>query len=207
MNTCQPDAPQSFGFKCFWIAVRTGDNQAVAEAMGLREIKICNWLDGVSIAYDRESHRVFITPPLRGWVLAAGWTLPPNDLPETAQKLKTLLENLGHRFSEVQYFGTYRVADYHSWIRLVNGNVVRAYAYGDGETFLNVGEPDQAEAAIRETFLREFGRKHPEVGKDYEYMPDEEDVMSIATTWSIDPSRLEEMGLPPGVGLVGELPQ
>jgi hypothetical protein len=38
---------------------------------------------------------------------------------------------------------------------------------------------------------------------EIDLLPDEEDTMALAGAWSIDPSTLEDAGLPASVGLVG----
>ena len=35
-------------------------------------------------------------------------------------------------------------------------------------------------------------------------MPNEDDVLKVAAAWSVNPDKLEEMSLPPALGLLGD---
>ena len=68
----KPDKPVSFGYKCAWYAMRTNDTDAVVAALRLDGVVASTWKEGVKAAY---AGRVFVTPPLGGWTLTAGWCL------------------------------------------------------------------------------------------------------------------------------------
>jgi hypothetical protein len=78
----------------------------------------------------------------------------------------------------VQYFKTYRVAEYHAWGRFVHGQTIRAYSYlGErGEVLLDMGKKTSDELDVL----------------DEDEIPNEQTVMDIAAAWSVDPSTLEE---------------
>src|SRR5262245_13351295 len=69
----QADSPVPFGYKCAWLAIKTDDPQAVVEALGLKNVRKIGWEKGIAAAYGGE---VFVTPPIKGWVLAASFSLP-----------------------------------------------------------------------------------------------------------------------------------
>jgi hypothetical protein len=196
MPELRPDPPQSFGYKCAWIAVRSDSAAAVAEALDLADVGPSTWARGVDAAY---AGAVFVTPPLRGWVLAASSALPSNET--HADELTPQLVWLARRFPDVQCFGTHRVVEAHLWARIVNGAFVRKFSYvGDqGIVLWDEGAPTPEEEALGMAFSRESA----EEGE----VPTEEDVMALAGRWSVDPSRLEEEGLPLSLGLAGLMPK
>ena len=76
----------------------------------------------------------------------------------------------------VLFFGTHRVSEWHAWARVERGAIVRMYGYSGwrGETVADVGQPSADELAL---------------GID---IPSEEDVLAIATAWSVDPRNLDD---------------
>src|SRR6185436_8201290 len=103
---------------------------------------------------------------------------------------------LATRFADVQYFANHRVSSYAAWGRYRNNRFLRAYAAAD-DPMINEGEKTSEEIELGFDFATP---ENLEPGP-----PGEEDVMSLAGAWSVDPTRLEERGLGPGVGWVGRL--
>lgn len=189
----EPDGPEPFGYKATWIAARTSDPQRVAEALGLRDLRISSWRDGLAAAYGAQ---VFVTPPLSGWVLAVGATLPASNGEGTPDTHLPWFQALAGRFPEVQYFSTHRVVEWHAWAKAVNGVIVRRYAWlgEQGCSIWDDGTPTPEEAKL--------GLKFP-VDLDSATCPDEDHVLAMARAWSIDPGRIDQLDLPPSLGLVG----
>lgn len=106
------------------------------------------------------------------------------------------MRELGKKFIELQYFGTHRVVEYHGWLRMTKGEIVRQYAFlGErGETLRDDGKRTDEET---------------ELGLIYNdsKFPNEQNVMRLAAAWSIDPSSLDELKLDKSVGYLGSLPQ
>jgi hypothetical protein len=76
-----PDTPQSFGFKIMWFALKASDPAAVVEAFELGEVTPANWESGLAAVYsggrsESDDRWLFVSPPVRGWVLAASTSLP-----------------------------------------------------------------------------------------------------------------------------------
>src|SRR6266511_5438849 len=105
------DKAESFGYKCAWIAVRTTDMGAVIDALGIRDPRPCSWADGIAQAYKSGSGRLFVTPPLRGYVLCASWSLPEFPTGGRPDEITPVIERLAKRFDDVQYFFSYRVVE------------------------------------------------------------------------------------------------
>src|SRR5262245_51787068 len=107
-----PGTPVPFGYKIGWFVVSSNDPHGVIRAFGLREPVPCDWAEGVTAAYE---DKVFVTPPVGGWVLvpARHWLkqLGRDTDRVVAPALKAMSKDLG----PVQFFATYRVDDYHLW--------------------------------------------------------------------------------------------
>jgi hypothetical protein len=176
-----------FGPKQAWLAVRDGEETAVATALGLRDLGPVSWRNGIDLAYLTDD-RVALTPPLPGagdsrWLLVTGrWLLraaPTVDVAELATTLGT----------EVQFFATYRVSELHRWQRAVDGVLVRAFEYiGEtGEVTEWRGEPDDAEAGIGLPSV---------LADEADVLVSEDDVMRLAGAWSVDPTALDGQPAP-----------
>lgn len=197
-----PDEPIGFGYKCKWLAIRGDSPQLVAHALGAEAVQACNWKSAAKAIYGEGGRRVFISPPIHGWVLIAGNALPTLDVAERADQATSLMKTLGRTFEDVQYFATHRVVGYHAWARVLRGEIVRCFAYlGErGEILYESGVPDVVEQALRKTNREEWK------DESAEFSPSEDDVMAMAGAWSIDPTQLEDLGLPASAGLVMEMP-
>jgi hypothetical protein len=189
----EPDSPVPFGYKCAWLAIKTEDSQAVAQALGLQNGRKCGWREGIAAAYNGE---VFVTPPVKGWVLAVSFALPEISEKTRPDQLSPLVKTLGKNFVEVQYFGTHRVVEYHGWLRATKGEIVRRYAYlGErGETLCDEGERTEEETKLGLIY-------------NESKFPDEQHVMKLAGAWSIDPTSLDELKLEKSVGYLGSFPK
>jgi hypothetical protein len=184
-----PDKPVPFGYKCAWYAMRTNDLDATVTAFGLRNSALSTWRSGIDAAY---CGRVFVTPPLGDWILAAGWDLfYEGDDP--AKSVLPILTRLSDTFGEAQYFATHRVPEAHCWALARVGKLIRAFGYvGErGEITWKAGKPTKAELALDKGALEFPG-------------PDESHVMEVAGAWSVNPCELESNFTEPGLGRVGD---
>jgi hypothetical protein len=198
-----PERPVGFGYGCAWIAVTGVPPEQVVAALGLREVRRAGWHGGVEAA---EGDRVFVTPAVRGWVLATSrFALAPAE--GRAAWVAALSARLG---VPVQAFVTDRVPEWHGWVLARDGQVVRSYGYhGDrSETLENAGRPTPEERALRQAF---FDERSPEARlpgyferHDLRH-PDEEDVLDLAARWGLDPRTLEDVEEPSGPGWLGRL--
>ncbi len=214
MNASEkPDQPISFGYKCSWLAIKSEHPLDVVAALALRHVRLANWKSGIEAAYAGE---VFISPPLDGWILAVSRNFPWPGGAQFGDPCTPFLRPLAHLFPEVQFLATHRVVETHAWARLVNGTILRQYAYSgeSGEILWNVGTPTDEEVALllkQEDRLRAFwGPEDVDAivtGDEPFLMPSESDVMRMAAVWSIDPSQLRDRNLGLSVGHVGAFDQ
>ncbi|MFI5497326.1 hypothetical protein [Actinoplanes sp. NPDC051859] len=212
------DVMVGFGGKQAWLAVRDGDPERIIAALGLRDLGAVPWRDGIDLSYLTDD-RVIVTPPLpdaRGtrWVLAAGrYLMRPTtvlDLPDLSRRLGT----------EVQFFATHRVTEAHRWQRADDGALVRAFGYvgQTGAVTTWFGDPDpaeraaglppayEAEGALDESMLGALDdelelllRGEAVGGADSStgtVLVSEQDVLSVAGGWSIDPTGLDGRAAP-----------
>src|SRR5215813_1496515 len=115
-----PDKPRSFGYKISWFAVKHSDPASVLDALEFGAGKQANWASGLSAAYEtsqRTDAWVFVSPPVSGWVLVVGSSLPypvaaTEPLHNIGTKFDALFSRLMKRFPQVQFFGSYRVVGF-----------------------------------------------------------------------------------------------
>lgn len=191
-----PDSPCSFGYKMCWFAIPTRDSAKVITAFALKDTMRANWASGVQAVYD-DTTRVFVTPPVDGWTLVLGLGFPSFDSAERTREFLGLIDKISTSFPEFYYFGTHRVVEFQSWVKVEGGKIQRAYAYlGErGETLYESGKKTDEEMALGFAF---FDERSPEAESE-EYFertdlrfPDEEDVMNIAAAWTIDTQTLDQ---------------
>jgi hypothetical protein len=102
-----PDKPQPFGFKVNWLALKTSDPLAVVDALDLKETTPANWESGLAVVYEYDPW-IFVSPPVGGWVLAVGVSLPYPTLEtqhDIGRKFDAMFLRLMSRFTDVQFMG------------------------------------------------------------------------------------------------------
>ncbi len=228
----KPDHPVGFGYKIIWFAIRTTDSAAVGQILGLVDPRPANWASGVAAAYEHSmqnvnSATVFVSPAVRGWTFVIGTGLPyPADASfrESDQRLgrsfRRVFLALASHFEEVQFFGTSRVVGFDAWARARQGHVERIFSFSDGVVLMNEGTqspeeaqlgfldlgartPEEATAFILETAASR--RKGPK-GSGPSPIPNEQDTVDLAGLWSLDPTQLDKLEHPVGIGFLANLP-
>jgi hypothetical protein len=175
-----------FGYKTAWLAIRDGDTDRVLAELGAAPVKAVDWRSGLDRAYVSDDLLV-VTPLVAGWRLVTGrWLL----LRETRVDPVELSERLD---TEVQFFATDRVSEYHRWTRAVKGILVRSFAHlGEtGQTLVWLGDPDDAERAVGLPEALEPGPNGIDDDDSPSMVIGEQDVMHIAAAWSLDPTTLD----------------
>ncbi len=209
----EPDAPKAFGTDMAWIAIRSGDTAAVLAALGIgsEAATAANWNSGIGSIYDVSlcDHYVFVSPPVKGWTFVAGVALPLPASRAFVDKLTPLLAALGSQFRDVQYFASYPVIDLFAWGRLERGRMVRAFAIGDEGVIWDRGKPTREERALGLKLfeLRGIRGRRGDTGESIILHPTQEHVLRLATSWSLDPTRLGAMPEPLGAGFVAAAPR
>jgi hypothetical protein len=151
-----PDKPQPFGFKVSWFAVKASDPASVLNALEFEEATPANWEAGIAAAYrdlQGSDRWIFVSPPVGGWVLAVGPSLPYPTVEthhDIGRRFDVLFSRLMTRFDDVQFFGSHRVADFVTWARALNGEPIRIFGWSgsDGAVLVNIGEQTSEEAKL-----------------------------------------------------------
>src|SRR5438552_17677826 len=116
-----------------WLAVQSNNPQAVQKALGLHNPTPCSWIEGMARVSDQ---KLFVSPPVNGWVLVVGSLLP--DSSEDVDACFRFLHRLSRELGEVQFFGFNLAVSHHACARFENGRVLRGYAWA-GEARWNEG--------------------------------------------------------------------
>ncbi|HEV2210301.1 MAG TPA: hypothetical protein VG167_16105 [Verrucomicrobiae bacterium] len=180
-----------------WIAVRSRNLLAVQAALGLQHAKPCSWIEALA-----GDEKLFLAPPVKGWVLVMGSNLPePGD--EVDVCFRFVLE-LSRKLGQVQFFSASRILHHHAWVKADGGKIVRAYAWA-GRTVWNQGALTAAE---RELDLKCFG--YTEAAERISFNQPEpvalnvDKVPLLAARWSLDPARIDAGFLQSESGVAGE---
>ncbi|MBS33477.1 MAG: hypothetical protein CMO68_03625 [Verrucomicrobiales bacterium] len=194
-------APSVFSRPRTWVAVRSRNPEDVARSMGLDGLRPCAFAEASG---DPEAGRLFVSPPVNGWVVVMGGALP--DPSEDIDACYHFLADMSGRLGHLQFFHGNPALGHHAWAKLIERKVVRAYAW-IGETVWNQGDATRAE---QKTGMRCFDyledgdegsyQRWETVGANVDRLP------VLASIWSVDPVVFEDaaMRLKPGWG--GRLP-
>ena len=182
-----------------WLAVRSRNVHAVQMALGLNNVQPCTWLEGLS-----GDEKLFIAPPVKGWVLIIGSGLPDpaDDVDVCFRFLTSLSQKLGH----VQYFKANRVLGHHAWVRVEGGRVVRGYAWA-GRTLWNQGTITRAESDFGVKCFQYFESSDQTFEQSEIAASNVEKVSSLADRWSLDPAHVDEQLFEHAYGIAGEPPK
>ena len=182
-----------------WLAVRSRNVHAVQIALNLHNVQPCTWLEGLT-----GDEKLFVAPPVKGWVLIIGSGLP--DPADDVDACFRFLTGLSRKLGQVQFFKANRVLGHHAWVQAEYGRVVRGYAWA-GKTLWNQGKPTRAET--------DFGLKCFEYFETPEQAFDQfdavaanvEKVAMLAGRWSLDPGAVDEHLFEHAYGIAGEPPR
>jgi hypothetical protein len=181
----------------YWLAIKSRSLLAVQSALGLHNVKPCSWLEGLS-----GDEKLFISPPVKGWILVMGSGVP--DPAEDVDACFRFVLGVSRKLGQVQLFSANRVLHYHAWIRADAGRVVRAYSWA-GKTLWQQGKTTHAE---RELGLKSFGYtelvEHSGFGPPDVFAVNTEKVPLLAARWSLDPARVEARCIETEQGVAGE---
>jgi len=207
----RPDPPAGFGYRMAWLAIRTRDTAAVVEELDLDAAEPCNWRSGIGSVYDNHlgNDHIYLSPPVNGWTFVVGLSLPlPVGGPFT-DKCLPLLQRLGRRFVEVQYFFAFPPIDSFAWARVIEGRIVRAFAITDSGIVWNKGRTTKEERTLglRLFDFRGVRGRNGDAGSEIILYPTEEHVVSLARKWSLDPTQLNAQDVPAlGLGYIALAP-
>lgn len=204
----EADLPCAFGYKMSWVAVKTRDTARLIETLELEDARTVNWSYGIGTVYsDRIGLKhVFVTPPVDGWSLIVGLSLPHPMGSAFEDHCSPFLIKLSREFGLVQYFVSLPELDYYGWVVLRDGQIKRGFACGPDGAVWNRGHVSADERSVGMAIfdIRIVG----DPGDDGDApMPREEHVLELARRWSLDPTRLDTRDdLEAGVGYLAMAP-
>ena len=172
-----------------WLAVKSRNSDEVVRAIGLQQVESCPCGEGVT---DFEARRIFVSPSANGWVVISGRQVPgpAEDIDSCFRFLTELSGRVGH----LQYFHANPALGHHAWAKIIDDQVVRAYAW-TGETVWNQGEFTLAE---QKSGLRCFDYGQEAGGDSYSNWElsggNVDRVPLLARIWSVDPAALLDSG-------------
>ncbi len=180
-----------------WMAIKGRSLIAVQSALKLHNPKPCSWFDGLA-----GEEKLFIAPPVRGWILVLGSGLPDpsEDVDACFRFVSTLSRKLGH----VQLFSLSRILHHHAWVRAERGRIVRAYAWA-GKTVWQQGSKTSAEIDL-DLVCFEYADPFDRVGfgQSEGVLSNVDKVPLLAARWSLDPAAIDEQFLDQECGIAGE---
>jgi hypothetical protein len=180
-----------------WLAVKTRSIAAVQSALGLHNPKPCSWIEGLA-----GDEKLFVAPPVKGWVLVMGSGVP--DPSEDVDACFRFVMRLSRKLGQVQLFCANRLLHHHAWVRADGGKVVRAYAWA-GKTLWQQGARTSAE---KELDLKCFDYTEPvervSFGQPDAISLNVDKVPLLAARWSLDPARIDQRFLERERGVAGE---
>lgn len=205
-----PDTPAAFGYRMAWLAVHTTEAARVAEVLKLEPLEISNWRTGIGTMYDEKlsQSRVYLTPPVNGWIFIVGLSLPQPLGRGFVDKCTPVLLDLAAAFPEAQYFLSYPPLEFYAWARVMDGKLARAFAIGDEGIIWNKGKATKEERGIglRSTEVRGVKNRKADVGEPMPVYPTEAHVMHLASCWGIDPTSLASTKAVDGTGYICAAP-
>jgi len=163
----------------------------------MRTVLPANWRSGLA---EVAAEGAFATPSVRGWVLVVGRDLQA--LADDPDRLEATLTSLSEEFGDAAWFTTDDRSEVHGWALAERGEMRRGYLYNaeQGHAYW-YGDVLAAEREL-DCFLDD-PRDHSD--DEIKWWPDRQIVCALAAAWSIDPSRLDQLGGGPGVGWVGRI--
>jgi hypothetical protein len=179
-----------------WLAVKSKNLTEIQAALGLHHVKPCSWLEGLA-----GEEKLFIAPPLKGWVLIFGSGLP--DPADDVDASFRFILNLSRKLGQVQFFSANRVLYHHAWVRADAGKIVRAYAWA-GRTLWQQGAITPAETDLD---LHCFDYSDPDAPTSFFFTDlictNVDRVPLLAARWSLDPAGIDQRLLSHEVGIAG----
>ena len=191
---CSLDLPEQ------WLAIRSGNVAAVQETLGLSNPRRCTWKDGFAIS---GVERLFISPPVKGWILVVGPALPAPE--EDVDFCFHFLSHISKRLGHVQFFSLNSALSHHCWVRAHTGRIERAYAWC-GETLWNQGKATPEESVL--------GMKCHDYATTVEELDFQQvnhlnqntaNISQLAARWSLNPAALKSDVFAKSAGITGEL--
>lgn len=199
-STTEDLIPSSLNSPEQWLAIRSGNVAAVQETLGLSNPQRCTWKDGFAIS---GVERLFISPPVNGWILVVGPALPAPE--EDVDFCFHFISHISKRLGHVQFFSLNNALNHHCWVRAHTGRIERAYAWC-GETQWNQGSITPEESVIGME-CRQYGESVEDLNFQQvnSLNKNTANISQLAAQWSLNPAALKPEIFAKSAGITGEL--
>lgn len=180
--------PLHFPMPARWLALRSTNTAAVRELFGVTSAPATPWSEALARSRMR---RIFVSQPVDGWTLVIGGGVP--DPAQDIDAAYRFLTRASFALGEVHFYAADRVLNFHTWARLDDGRVTRAYGWA-GETLWNEGRVTLEERLLG-LRCRAYGEEPEPVryGDAPPELHNTERVILLARRWSIDPVVASEI--------------
>lgn len=180
-----------------WLAIKSHNLASVQSALGLQKVKPCSWSEALS-----DEKKLFIAPPVKGWVLVFGSGLP--DSSDDIDYFFRFVVNLSRKLGQVQFFSASHILQHHAWVRAEKGRIIRAYAWA-GKTLWIQGQQTRTESALGlKCFDYEESAEPSFFGQPDGVHSNVDKVPLLASCWSLDPAEIQERYPVQEPGVAGE---
>lgn len=190
LRTETAEAIDGCGMCGSWLALPTGDQGAIIEALSLFDARPATmrlgfaafYCDGHRLADEgRVDARVFLTPQLDGWTLVLG---PWYARWGSADEEVTACRDLSRRFGSAQSYFFDQQSGEGSWVVCLDGELVRAYS--QYESAEGVGPRLPVEEGLLLSFNALTDDEFLALGDDYEMCS----ALTVAAAMSVAPNRI-----------------
>lgn len=182
-----------------WLAIKNRNLLAVQSALALHNPKPCSWVEGLSGECEQ---KLFVSPPISGWILVIGSALP--DPAEDVDACFRFMLELSRKLGTVQFFSANCMLNHHAWAQAEGGHIVRGYAWA-GRTVWTQGVMTPAECDLgMRCFDYADPSDVPQFGASDAGCNNSDKVHLLAARWSVDPEDLDERFIEQEWGIVGE---
>ena len=180
-----------------WLAIKGNTLLSVQSALALHNPKPCSWIRGLA-----GDEKLFIAPPVKGWILVFGSGLPdPSDDVDACYRF---VVDLSRKLGQIQFFSLNRVLHHHAWVKADTGKVQRAYAWA-GQTIWQQGRPTQAEHDLElKCYDYTEVMERTSFGSPDSACTNVDKIPLLAARWSLDPAHIDSRFLEAAPGIAGE---
>jgi hypothetical protein len=198
-NEIDPALVETFNAPARWLAIRADSADPVREALGLEYARPCVWSAALHTPFEP---RLFIAPPVNGWVLVMGCDVP--DPQADVDEFFLFLSRLSARLGTVRFFQRNPRVEHHGWAALKDGQVERAYVWC-GAVLWNQGGMTREEQRLGMVCLPYGAALDDLDAAGVEVLGENTDrVLRLADRWSLNPLTVRAGALA-GTGIAGVL--
>ncbi len=171
---------ECFGYKSMWFAIKDVEADRLLFCCPyLKYVRETTWGDGLREIEEQWQSKAMLSGPYDGWTFLAGICLW--DVSEVDQ-IVNIMSHMGECAGEVCFFASHRVSDAYAFAKMEQGKLIRLYSYADGQIFGCIGKKSDVEERLH----LHLAEREEDLFEDEFDSLDEEDVLRIASEWSMN---------------------